>query len=134
METVNTYNNDRRYIFSNWSNEDFEGQWGGEKTIIKAGETKEFVQYLAFHFTKHFVDREMTKEGKGTVVSVDELRKPYEEKTIAEITAGTDSPALATLKKQIEAEIIETQKGGKVKKEKKEVKEEESKEFSDLKK
>lgn len=133
MEQVDIYNNDRRFIFSNWSNEDFIGQWGGVQTLIKAGETKEFVMHLAYHFTKHFVDREMVKDGKGTLIGVDESRKPYEQKTIAEITAGTDSPALATLKKQIEEEVLETQKGGKKKvKEVKEEKKEESKEFADL--
>lgn len=136
MENVDVFNNDRRFIFSNWSNEDFIGQWGGVQTIVKSGETKEFVMYLAYHFAKHFIDREMVKEGKGTLVGVDEMRKPYELKTIAEITAGTDSPALATLKKQIEEEVIEAQKGGKKKVKKEEVKEEvkeEKKEFADLK-
>lgn len=107
MELPTIMDNEKRFIFTNWSNEDFEGRWNGEVTIIKKGETKEFMMALAYHFTKHFVDREMMKDNKESNLSIDELRAPYEAKTMAEITSGTDSPALASLKKDIEQEIKE---------------------------
>jgi len=105
MQIPDTFDNERRFIFSNWSDEDFTGQWGGVPTLIKAGAVMEFPMYLAYHFAKHFVDREMYKAHKEQFVSVDEVRKEFEEKTISEITSGTDSPALASLKEKIKEEI-----------------------------
>lgn len=126
-----TFNNERRYIFSNWSNEDFTGLWEGKEHKIKAGEVKEFPMYLAFHLCKHFVDREMNKSGKSNFMGDDGARKEYEEKTITEITGSTESPALAALKAQIKEELKEAE--GKVTK-KKEEKAEKKAEFEDLKK
>jgi len=109
MNTPDTYDNNRRYIFNNWSTEDFTGVWNGESTLIKAGETKEFPMFLAMHFCKHFTDREMSKAGKSTLLGIPEERNIYDTKTIAEITDGTDSPALASLKEQIRKEVEEAQ-------------------------
>jgi enoyl-CoA hydratase/carnithine racemase len=127
------FDNNKRYIFSNWTDEDFEGEWAGEKTLIKSGETKELTMALAYHFTKHLVNREMSRDNISHIQDVQEQRTPYEVKTIAEIVAGTDSPALASLKEQIKAEI-EEETSKKVKKEKKEKvgKVVKSKEFEDI--
>lgn len=100
-----TFDPDRRFVFNNWSDEDFVGQWNGVQTLIKAGEIKELSMYLAYHFTKHFVDREMSKEKKDAFLAVDETRKPYEDKTITEITSGVDSPSLTALKEKIREEV-----------------------------
>ena len=124
MQNPDTFNNERRFIFSNWSSEDFIGQWGGIEYPVKKGETKEFPMYLAYHLTKHFVDREMSKSGKSSLLGVDEARKEYEDKTMAEIVAGVDSPALATLKEEIRKEVVEIEVKKKGKKVVKEVKEE----------
>jgi len=129
MDEVAIYDNERRYIFTNWTSEDFVGTWAGIGTTIKPGESIELPQYKAFHFCKHLVDREISKDGKVAVDSR-EARSPYENKTIAEITAGMDSPALASIKEKIKEEI---EKETKPKKEKEEVKEETtSKEFEDI--
>jgi hypothetical protein len=124
MELPATYDNERRYVFSNWTNEDFVGVWGGKTTTIKAGAILEVPMYLAYHYCKHLVDREMNKSGKASLIGDDSVRAPLEEKTICEITAGMDSPALATLKEQIKKEVEAEPKGDK--KSKKE-------EFADLK-
>lgn len=130
-----TYDNERKFIFNNWTSNDFIGMWGGQETLIKTGETKEFPMYLAYHFTKHLVDREMGRDGKEGSMSSMEARQPYENKTISEITAGTDSLALSSLKEkireEIEAEVNPSKKTKKVTK-KEIVKEEKSKEFEDL--
>lgn len=107
MELPTTFDNDRRFIFDNWSSEDFVGTWAGQSTVVKAGTTQEFPMYLAYHFTKHLVDREMARTGKASLMGNDDARKEYEVKTLAEITAGTDSPALSALKEQIRAEVLE---------------------------
>ena len=128
-----TFNNDRRFIFNNWSNADFTLNWAGQPNTVKAGESKEFPMSLAYHMTKHFVDQEMMNQGKESCIASDEERKPFELKTLAEINSDVDSPALADLKSKIEAEVVENQKNGKIKKpkaksENKEVK----KEFADI--
>lgn len=107
MQTPNTYDNERRYVFSNWSNEDFSCMWGGKTTTVKAGEILEVPEYLAYHFTKYLVDREMIKAGKEALIGDDNVRKSFEDKTVSLISAGTDSPALATLKEKIKQEIEE---------------------------
>jgi len=107
MKTPDVFNNDKRYIVTNWSSEDFVCTWAGQATSIKAGESREFPEYLAFHLTKHFVDHEMTKEGKERMTSVEEARKEYEDKTMGEISEGMDSPVLAALKERIRKEIEE---------------------------
>lgn len=40
--------------------------WNREEYVIKAHETKQYPDWLAMHFAKHFVDREMNKAGKPT--------------------------------------------------------------------
>lgn len=98
------YDNEKRYLFSNWTNEDFVGIWGGVPTLIKKGESVELPEYKAFHFTHHLVDREMMKDGK-MLLDVQEARQPYEDKTCVELTAGVDSPAMASLKEKIRQEL-----------------------------
>lgn len=105
MEEITVYDNEKRFIFNNWSNEDFECNWGGQSTLIKAGETKEFPMYLAYHFGKHFVDREMIKAGKSNLLGVEEERAVFGKKTIAEITGSTESPAMVALKEKIKKEL-----------------------------
>jgi len=102
-----TFDNSRKFIFSNWTDEDFDCVWAGETISVKKGETKEYEMFLAYHLCKHLVDREMNKDGHSAFTSVEEKRTPYEEKTIAELHIGTDSPALATLKEQIRKEVKE---------------------------
>lgn len=120
MNIPDTYDNNRKFIFTNWTSEDFDVQWGGENFTIKVGETQEFPMAQAYHFTKHLVDREMSRTEKASLMGVDEERVPFERKTIAEISAGTDSPALATLKEQIRKEVeAEEAKGEEVMTEKK---------------
>lgn len=101
----NVFDNERRFIFTNWTTEDFTGMWEGNATLVKAGATIELPMYKAYIFCKHLVDREMNRDGRETQIGIDEARLVYEAKTIAEITGGTDSPALATLKEQIRAEV-----------------------------
>jgi len=105
MQFPSVFDNNKRYIFSNWSKEDFTATWEGSATTVKAGETKEFPEYLAYHFTKHFVDREMLRDKKDSMMAVDEARKPYEDKTMTEITGDTDSPALSALNELLRKEM-----------------------------
>ena len=93
------------YIFNNWSSEDFIGRWDSKDEIIKAGELKELPFYLAEHYAKHFVDREMNRDGKSTVMGNANAREPYMDKTISPIGAGSDSLVFASLKEEMEAKI-----------------------------
>lgn len=134
MLEVNIYDNERRFIFTNWTNEDFPSTFNGEVKIIKSGESVELPMFKAYLFTKHLVDRELIRMGKDNSLSSPEARKPYEDKTIVEITAGIESSAISKIKEQIEEKVKSEESG--VKKEKKVFKKEkvvESKEFEDLK-
>lgn len=111
MELPTNFDNSRRFIVNNWTAEDFTGRWDNVDYLIPAGTTKEFPMYLAFHLTKHLVDREMNRDKKSSLAGIDEERKPYEDKTLAEITLDTDSPALAALKEQIRAEVADQEAG-----------------------
>lgn len=132
MIQPDTYNNDRKFIFSNWTEEDFTGQWAGVSYTVLKGETKEFPMYLAYHLTKHLVDREMNRAGKSHLLGVEEERAIFETKTVSEIGEGTDSPALASLKEKIREEVLEVE-AKKAKKTKKEAPIEDTGEFADLK-
>lgn len=135
MTEPTIYDNERRFIFNNWTNEDFTGLFGNIATLVKSGTTAEFPMFQAYLFTKHLVNREMSRDGKDLSINSDEARAPYEAKTIAEITAGTDSPALASLKEKIKEEI-EAESGKKKTKTSKEVVVEENSDeaFADIKK
>jgi hypothetical protein len=110
MEYPSRFNEESRYLFTNWSNEDYTGTWNGVSQTVKAGTYVELPEYKAFHYCRHFVDREMFKDKKDTLVGVDAARKPYEEKTIAKIEEGMDSPALAEIKKQIAKDLKKDKK------------------------
>ena len=113
MIEPNVYDNERRFIFTNWTNEDFPSSYGGEVKVIKAGESVELPMFKAYLFTKHLVDREMHKAHKESSVSSQEARQPYEDKTIAEVTAG-DSLVIQNLKEKI-AEEVQAESGEKKK-------------------
>jgi len=111
MQYPPRFNEESRYIFTNWSDEDYTGTWNGISETVKAGEFKELPEYKAFHYCRHFVDREMQKaKVKDESIGIDSVRKPYEDKTIVKIGDGVDSPALATIKKQIAKQIKEDDK------------------------
>jgi hypothetical protein len=69
--------------FTNVDNHDFQGMWGGETTLIKAGETRQFPKFLAEHYCKHLVDRILLRS--GLVWTDAALRKPYEEKILGKV-------------------------------------------------
>lgn len=62
--------------FTNFSDEDFTGEWNSEKFLIKKGETLLLQDYLAEHFAKHLIDRELNKQKINTSLQV-ERQKLY---------------------------------------------------------
>jgi hypothetical protein len=48
--------------FVNFSNEDFIGYWDGRERIIKAGQSINLPAYLAQHYAKHLVNRELLRK------------------------------------------------------------------------
>lgn len=52
--------------FTNFSKKDFNGIWDKEEFLIKAGESVMLQTYLASHFAKHLIDRELTTQGIPT--------------------------------------------------------------------
>lgn len=58
--------NNTAVLFHNWSDEDFDYTWDSNRFSFPAGSSMYLEAYLAHHFTKHLVDREMNKAGIPT--------------------------------------------------------------------
>lgn len=125
------YDPKRTFAVTNWSDEDMTINWsdpgidgtGDNIYTVHAGEVKTFPMYLAYYFTKNFVDREMYKDaakepnlpdGSPTrqrerlemaVVNAD-ARKPYEDKTMQEVIPGKESPEVTAMRAKIRKELI----------------------------
>lgn len=81
--------------FTNVDNQDYEGMFGGEVTIIKAGETKPFPRFLAYHYAKHLIDK-ILLAGSGDFG--DELRrKALEDKILGIVSVPVPTtPSVST--------------------------------------
>lgn len=66
--------------FVNWSKEDFVGMWDSKPRIIKAGESIILPGFLADHYAKHLVDREIIRDGKEISLGIEAFRQPYLDK------------------------------------------------------
>lgn len=66
MEEIKKISRDEEIIFTNWTDEDFDGVW--DKKIYRMAAKKSFYLpfYLAEHFAKHLIDRELTKQKLST--------------------------------------------------------------------
>lgn len=53
-------------IFTNWTSEDFTWTWNSVPYTFPAGKTIYLEDYLADHFAKHLVDRELFRQAKQT--------------------------------------------------------------------
>ena len=131
LDFEGVYSKTDRYMFYNWSAEDFVQHFGADssyndKTVVenhpaydlrvKAGEMRELGQFEALTCTKHFVNREMMREAlalEGKEKERAEMkmndrtaRKPYEDKTLSKIEANAESPFVAEMRAKIRAEEI----------------------------
>jgi hypothetical protein len=82
--------------FHNWSDQDFTWTFGNEPTTFKAGQRVILPDYLANHFAKHFVDRELiqTVDEKGNELPVSHhTRKALLEKTLLDESVEPSSLA-----------------------------------------
>lgn len=125
------YDPKRTFAVTNWSDEDMTINWsdpgpdgtGDNIYTVHAGEVKTFPMYLAYYFTKNFVDREMQKEAAKIPNNPDgspsrqrerlemaminaDARKPYEDKTMQEVVAGKESPEFTAMRAKIREELI----------------------------
>jgi len=74
--------------FTNVDSSDFEGMWGGEVTIIRAGETRPFPRFLAYHYAKHLIDKMLLRGGGDYGDEV--LRKPLEERILGIVNVAPE--------------------------------------------
>ncbi len=106
MQFPNTFDENRRYVFTNCTYEEFVGYWAKEPHLISACEIRELPEYKAYTFCKHLVDRELHK-AKASDTGDTETRRPLEEKTIRAIDLNEESPELVHLRAQIRKEVEE---------------------------
>ena len=96
--------------FKNYTTEDFVGMWDGVERLIKAGDSINLPGFLADHYAKHLVDREMFREGLDMSINIQEARKPFLDKCfIGEaISAPTELEAeIASLNQPVKEEVVE---------------------------
>lgn len=79
----------RAVRFTNFSDEDFVGVWDREEFLIPAGESIMLQEYLAKHFAKHLIDRELNKQNKST--NLVQYRNPMIEKCIGKVFIEAES-------------------------------------------
>ena len=90
--------------FTNIDSQDYEGMWGGEKTIIKAGETKPFPRFLANHYAKHLIDKILLRGGGD--FSNELLRKPLADQILGNIARPSeDEPTVETPKGAVSSTV-----------------------------
>ena len=108
--------------FTNTDTSDYEGMWGGEVKVIKAGQTVPFPRFLAEHYAKHLAKKiliareqdfspdatphkELVKEMIGSIsVSVQEVVEDTVE-TLEEFEGLKEEEV-----KELEEEVIEKPK------------------------
>lgn len=76
--------------FTNITDKDWVGMWGGIEYLIKAGETKPFVRFMSEHFAKHLANKILID--KGDDFNDESLRKPLIDKMMGRIEVKVESP------------------------------------------
>ena len=61
MNDTQVIDREQEIVFTNYTDEDFEGKWNKKIYLIKAHKSYYLPFYLAEHFGKHLVDREINK-------------------------------------------------------------------------
>lgn len=132
LDFEGVYDPSRRFMFNNWSSEDFTQHFGAESAYndtrlletqsaydmtIKAGDMRELGHFQAHICTKHFVNREMLRDAMGLTIPKEReraemavnnaiLREPYEQKTLSEIKPGQSSSFMDKMRDEIRKEEV----------------------------
>ena len=86
-------------FFTNFSGEDFSWKWNSELFKFKAGESKMLPTYLALHFAKHLVDRELIKDSDDTgFYDNPKKRNDFMKKCLTDKIISATSPDKLTVK------------------------------------
>jgi hypothetical protein len=84
--------------FTNIDNQDYEGLWGGEITIIKAGQTKQFPKFLAEHYCKHLVNKILIRGGQDWSNQI--ARDPLEKKILGSVSVEVEETETVKVEKE----------------------------------
>lgn len=80
--------------FTNIDKESFNGQWAGEITVIKAGETRPFPRFLANHYAKHLANKILIRGGQDWSNVL--LREPLLKQILGEISVSVEKVEIKT--------------------------------------
>lgn len=72
MDQLKIIDREQEIVFTNFSEEEFEGRWNKKIWRLKAGRSYYLPFYLAEHFAKHLVNRELNKRATKEIA---DLRK-----------------------------------------------------------
>lgn len=120
------YDADRRFVVTNWLPEAHLSFWDSKPINIVAGGMYECEHAIAFKLTKEIVDKamfaiaqdafknaggdnayaqKMLERAEMAILNRD-MRKPYEDKTLAELKTGEENPIMAKMRAEIRAEEV----------------------------
>lgn len=116
-EGTGRFDLEKTYFINNSTSEDIEVWWGKMepearghgKYVIRAGEKGgPYPQFLAYHIVKALVSREMQRDGKSKFFGSAEMRAPYEEKYLIEITDGDqgENSLIAQIREEERAKLL----------------------------
>lgn len=118
------YDANRRFVVTNWLPTVHESFWDSQPITIPSGGMYECDHAIAYKLTKEIVDKAMYAEAQEVFKKAGgndayaqkmleraemallsrDLRKPYEDKTLAEIKAGEENPIMAKMRAEIRKE------------------------------
>ncbi len=118
-KSTGKYSKDKKYYINNWSNEDITVKWGAHQPeaegsgtyTIKSGELGgPYPQFIAYHITRHLVNREIIKSGKNGSIGNVNVRTPLELKTLREVVEGEEDPRISIIREQERAKLVDKSK------------------------
>lgn len=89
-------------------------QHSQDRYVVKAGETQQMEGYKADLYISNMVNKLIQEDGKTTTMSVDEVRKPFEDKIyIGKLNVNTIAPTSNTTTEGVQEEkVVDSKSGG----------------------
>lgn len=120
------YDPRKRFAFTNITDEVFNSKWDGSPIVVKSQQTVELPHHLAVKMTREIVDRIMIgaakvdeeaykekhpdapfyRSVKGMQMGIPEMRKPFEDAVLRELSVDEESPEIQVMRAQIKQELM----------------------------
>lgn len=91
--------------FTNYTDTGFTFQYGGEGYTVRAGETKSWPPFIAYHGAKHLVDRELIRAGKINMLNDNTERNNLMSKILTSAVPEEPKPEVEQSSVEVEEEF-----------------------------